>query len=700
MLAAFALSLASGVASAQQRVTLNFVNADLDAVVRAISHYTGRTFVVDPRVKGTLSLVSEKPMTRDQALAALTSALRLQGYAIVEVGGISRVVPEADAKYQGGGVDTDRVPASARGDQVMTHVFRLKYESVNNVLPVVRPLIPPNNPVSAFPNGNMLVVTDFADNLRRLEKVIDALDVAPASDTEVIALKNAIASDLAVIIVRLVEQTGPAVDPTQKVTVLADPATNSLVVRAASAAAMRNVKMLVDKLDQLGSPGSGVYVVPLKNMDAVSLAKTLSAVRINDPGARAPGTPGAAPAQPGAGTTTVVADPTSNSLVITTSEAGYRQIRAIMDRLDVRRAQVFIECLLVEVTSDLAAEFGIQWLGGLGKTTVDGTAAVGGTNFGNSSQNILSGARNLGNLGRGLNIGVIRGQVTVAGLGTVTNLTALARALESSARGNILSTPNILTLDNEEAKIVVGQNVPFITGQFTNQSSGGATVNPFQTIERRDVGLTMKVKPQISEGGTVRLSIYQEVSSVKDTTNIAGVITDKRSLETNVLVDDGAIVVLGGLVQDQIDNVIERVPILGSIPILGHLFRYETRRRQKTNLMLFLRPHVVRDDSGVRVLTSDRYDFIRKLEQDAQPDEHFMLPPLQGPVIPELGSGARRKEADKPAAPAQENNSPAQSSALPKEAPVPEPTALDPPGQVSVPPAPKVPASVPQRPAR
>ncbi|MFN0040909.1 MAG: type II secretion system secretin GspD [Burkholderiales bacterium] len=693
MLAVFALSLASGVASAQQRVTLNFVNADLDAVVRAISHYTGRTFVVDPRVKGTLSLVSEKPMTRDQALAALTSALRLQGYAIVEVGGISRVVPEADAKYQGGGVDTDRVPASVRGDQVMTHVFRLKYESVNNVLPVVRPLIPPNNPVSAFPNGNMLVVTDFADNLRRLEKVIDALDVAPASDTEVIALKNAIASDLAVIIVRLVEQTGPAVDPTQKVTVLADPATNSLVVRAASSAAMRNVKTLVEKLDQLGSPGSGVYVVPLKNMDAVSLAKTLSAVRINDPGARAPGAPGAAPAQPGAGTTTVVADPTSNSLVITTSEAGYRQIRAIMDRLDVRRAQVFIEVLLVEVTSDLAAEFGIQWQGGLEKTMGDGTAAVAGTNFGNSSQNILSGARNLGNLGRGLNIGVIRGQVTVPGLGTVTNLNVLARALESTAKGNILATPNILTLDNEEAKIVVGQNVPFVTGQYTTQASGGATVNPFQTVERQDVGLTMKVKPQISEGGTVKLSIYQEVSSVKDTTNSAGVITDKRSLETNVLVDDGAIVVLGGLVQDQFDNVVERVPVLGSIPIIGHLFRYETRRRQKTNLMLFLRPHVVRDDSGVRVLTSDRYDFIRKLEQDTQPEKHFMLPPMQGPVLPERDSGG-------PTAPAQDNNPPAQSSAMPKEAPVPEPTALEPPGQVTVPPAPKVPASAPQRPIK
>ena len=227
LVAATTFSFIATTASAQNRVTLNFVNADLDAVVRAIGHYTERTFVVDPRVKGSLSLVSEKPMSKEQALSALTAALRLQGYAIVEVGGISRVVPEADAKYQGGSVDSNRVPASVRGDQVITHVFRLKYESATNVLPVVRPLIPPNSPVSAYPNGNMLVITDFADNLRRVEKVIEALDTAPASDMEVLPLKNAIASDLAMIIVRLVEQVGPNPDPSQKVTVLADPPTTA-----------------------------------------------------------------------------------------------------------------------------------------------------------------------------------------------------------------------------------------------------------------------------------------------------------------------------------------------------------------------------------------------------------------------------------------------------------------------------------------
>ena len=658
---ACALVCAVTSAVAQERVTLNFVNADLDAVVRAIGHYTGRTFVVDPRVKGTLSLVSEKPMSKDQALAALTAALRLQGYAIVEVSGVSRVVPEADAKFQGGSVATSQVPASVRGDQMMTHVFRLQYESAANILPVIRPLVPPNNPVTAYAANNSLIVTDFADNLRRIEKVIVALDTPPKADTEVIPLKNAIASDLAVIAMRLTEQTGPNPDPLQKITVLADPLTNSLVVRSASPTSMRMVRSLVEKLDQSTIPGQGVYVVALKNSEAAALAKTLTAVRINDPGsalrpvgtAAAQGQPGQGQPGQGATTATIVADPASNSLVITASDAVYRQLRGVMDRLDVRRAQVFIECLLVEVTSDQAAEFGIQWQGGLDKFNSSGTSTVGGTNFGSASQNIISGATNVGNLGRGLNIGVIRGQVNIPGLGAVTNLAVLARALETNTKANILSTPNILTLDNEEAKFVVGQNVPFITGQFVTQASG-ATVTPFQTIERRDVGLTLKVKPQISEGGTIRLAIYQEVSSVQAGETSAGIITNKRSLETNVLIDDGNIVVLGGLVKDQLDSIIEKIPVLGDIPLLGHLFRYETRRKQKTNLMLFLRPHVVRDESAIRVLTVDRYDYIRKVEQDTQTARHFALPAMDAPLLPELHMGQKPRAADPAtAAPAQ-----------------------------------------------
>lgn len=627
-------------------MTLNFVNADLEAVVRAIGHYTGRTFVVDPRVKGTLNLVSEAPMSRQQALSALTTALRLQGFAIVESEGVSRVIPEAEAKFQGGRVETSRIPAGIPADQVMTHVFRLRYESVANVLPVIRPLVPPNNPVTAYPATNSLIVTDFADNLRRIEQVLAAIDIAPEPDTEVIALKNAIASDLAVIVMRLAEQSGLNADPKQKVTVLADPVTNSLLVRSGSAASMLTVRGLLEKLDQATPADQGVYVVALKNMEATELAKTLQQIRLDDPvrgrmqPVVAPGQAQTSPAQGGAGPV-IVADAPTNSLVITASDGAYRQLRSVLDQLDVRRAQVFIEVLLVEVTSDQAAEFGIQWMAGLDQLD-GGTTVAGGTNFGGPTQNIVSGAQNLGNLGRGLNIGVVRGQVTIPGLGTITNLAALARALETQANANILSTPNILTLDNEEAIFVVGQNVPFITGQFLPQT-GGATVTPFQTIERQDVGLTLRVKPQVSEGGAIKLAIYQEISSVQERDTAAGIITNKRSLETNVLVEDGSIVVLGGLIQEQLDTVVERVPVLGSIPILGHLFRYETRRKQKTNLMLFLRPHIVRDDSGVRVLTADRYDYMRGLQAVTQTTPHFALPDMTGPVLDELHMGQHRR---------------------------------------------------------
>ena len=640
-------------AGAQERVTLNFVDADLSAVVRAIGHYTGRTFVVDPRVKGTLNLVSEKPLDRSQALAALTAALRLQGYAVVEVGGISRVVPEADAKFQGGSVDTTAVPHSARGDQVITHVFRLKYESAANVLQVIRPLVPPNNPVVAYAGSNALVVTDYADNLRRIEKIIKAIDVDRPAETEVIPLNHAIATDMALIVARLTDQQaagGAAPDPNERVTVLADPVTNSVIVRSRSASQISAIREIVKQLDQPGPAGAGVHVVSLKNAEAKSLAEILAQIPTGGTpsgDATQGGVPvrnaGSAPTpvQVGKELATVVADPASNSLIISATEAVYRQLRKVIDRLDERKAQVFIESLLVEVQADQAAEFGIQWLGGLDNLSESGTSVVGGTNFGDASQNIVSGAQNLGNLGQGLNIGVIKGQVTIPGLGTITNLNFLARALETQADANILSTPNILTLDNEEATIIVAENVPFVTGSYANTGSAVPGVNPFQTIERQDVGLILKVKPQISEGGTIRMSIYEEASAIKQgaTTPDGGIVTTKRSVETDVLIDDGSIIVLGGLVQDQVGTIVEKVPVLGDIPVLGYLFRYETRTKKKTNLMLFLRPYVIRSADDSRSLTIERYDLMRKLQKGTAQDPHFALPKYENPMLPEIRLG-------------------------------------------------------------
>ena len=661
-----ALTLSAG-AAAQERVTLNFSNAEIDAVVRAIAQFTGKVFIVDPRVKGTLTLTIEQPLSPDQALAALSAALRLQGVVLVESGGVVRVVPEADAKLQGGAVQFGPPVGAPRGDELVTQVFRLNYAAAASIVQVLRPLIAPNNTISAYPANNTIVVTDFAENVRRIARIIAAIDTPAGSEIDIVRLQHAIASDLAVLLGKILDASAQGGDASQRVSVLAEPSSNSLLIRSASPARVNLVRALIAKLDQPSAVPGNIHVVYLKNAEATRLARTLLGAGVSDPGAaglspsttpsafqaaaRPPGSPlpmqppGVAPTAPTAtaapvsgqvGGAQIQADPTTNTLIITAPDAVYRQLRVVIDKLDVRRAQVFIESLIVEVTGDQAAEFGIQWQTGLQHGAAgSGSGAVGGTNFGATGQNILGIAQNPATVGTGLNIGIARGQITLPGIGTITNLQFLARALEQNSKANILSTPNILTLDNEEARIIVGQNVPFITGQFTTAAS--ATVNPFQTIERRDVGLTLRVRPQISEGGTIKLVIYQEVSRVESDTNPAGIITNIRAIETNVLVDDGSIVVLGGLVQDSVTSTVEKVPLLGDIPLLGHLFRFETRRQQKTNLMVFLRPFVVRDETAGRSLVIDRYDQMRILEESTRQDPHPVLPDMEPPVMPPLG---------------------------------------------------------------
>lgn len=649
-------------------VTLNFVNVDLDAVVGAIGQMTNRTFIVDPRVRGQITLATPKPVTREEAYRMLLSVLRLQGFAVVEDGKFAKVVPESDAKLQNGRVDAGG--AGARGDQIVTQVFRLNYESAANLVPVLRPLISPNNTISAYDANNTLVITDYADNLRRIGRIIATVDVPGAVDLEIIPLKYATAIDMATLVTRLLEDGRAQGAPAgQRVTLLADQRTNSLLLRAASRLRAEQAKSLVARLDQPTQGSGNVNIVYLKNAEATKLAQLLRSILTADTAQiQASSTPSlsssntstsntgtsgstltagsaASPILGGSTTNTnssgsaggmIQADPATNSLIITAPEPVYRNIRDIIEKLDVRRAQVFIETLIVEVTSDTAAQFGVQWLnlGGVGNTS--GTSVIGGQVFNNAGTSIVSAAQNLSTISSGLNIGVVRGTITLPGIGEVTNLGFLARALESTGNANILSTPNIMTLDNEEAKAVVGQNVPFVTGTYTNTSGSSSTVNPFQTVERKDVGITLKVKPQVSEGGAVRMQIYQEVSSVADSSLSAGLITNKRSLETNVIVDDGQIIVLGGLVEDKATNGIDKVPLLGDIPVVGSLFRSEKRQRTKTNLMVFLRPYVIRDGSTSSSIVMDRYDYMRAVGHENAPKDHWLLPNMQTPDLAPL----------------------------------------------------------------
>ena len=649
--------------AADEMVTLNFANADIEAVANTVGQITKRNFVIDPRVKGTVNIVSSRPVPTSSVYDIFLSALRLQGYTAVESGGVTKILPEAEAKLHARSVTTT-VPSG--GDRVVTQVYVLKHESAAQLLPVLRPIISPNNTIAAYPNNNSLVITDYAENLRRIDGIIDAIDRPGTGDPMVLPLRYASAADVMQTITRVLAE-GPAGAPGQaaggeprtRVYIAADARTNSLIVRSDDPGRAARVQAIVQQLDAPTSAAGNLHVVYLKNAEAVRVAQTLRGILSGEAAPAlavpAPLTPSAS-AQPahlpqglesgGAGGGIVQADAASNSLIISAPEPVFASLKSVIEKLDIRRAQVFVEALIVEVTADKAAEFGIQWQA---INNPQGTTGVAGTNFGapGTGRNIIDAAGNITSVGPGLNVGLVRGQITLPGVGTVTNLAVLARALESDAKANILSTPNLLTLDNEEAKIVVGQNVPFITGQYA-QTGAAVSATPFQTIERRDVGLTLRLRPQISEGGAIKLQLYQEVSSVQDRTNFAGIITNKRSIDSTVVVDDGQIIVLGGLVQDSTDNAVDKVPVLGDIPFLGVLFRYETRKQTKTNLMVFLRPVVVRDAQGYGALTSQRYRQMQSEEEKAQPAPHPVLPPIEGPRLPPIEA---RRLPPEPAAP-------------------------------------------------
>lgn len=669
---------------AGEPVTLNFVNADIEAVSRAMGAILKQQFVVDPRVKGTITLFSEQAISPREAYLNYLAALRGLGFTVVEVGGLFKVVPEADAKLQTGTVaigETNR-----RGDQILTQIFKLNHENANNLVPVLRPLISPNNTINANPGNNSLIITDYADNLQRIARIIAAMDTPTAGDVEVIPIKHAVASDIAAMVQRMTDSTGgtampgvPGAATGLASSILVDQRSNSLLVKAGSPVRMAAIRSLIDRLDQplQGSAATGnIWVVHLKNADSTKLAQVLRAAFGGGGGGSSASTTtttttttaataqvgttaggaspqATAPISASAGPSTggfIQADPSTNSLIITAPEPLYRQVRSMIDQLDSRRAQVYIESMIVEVSGDNAADFGFQWQGLLGQNG-DKYGVGAGTNFnaGNSSSNnivSLSAALAGGTLtapGQGLNFALLRNY------GGTYALAAVARLLQSQTNTNIVSTPNLITLDNEEAKIIVGSNVPFVTGQFTN--TGTATTSPFQTIERKDVGITLRIKPQIGEGGTIRMTIFQESSSVSDKvapgTSNAGPSTDKRSIESTVVVDDGSILVLGGLIEDKFTENKSKVPLLGDIPVIGGLFRSETRTKTRTNLMVFLRPMIMRDADAASKVSLDRYDLIRAMQKDAQPAPSVAMPINDSPVLP-----PQRAPSAPPAAPA------------------------------------------------
>jgi general secretion pathway protein D len=690
-------------------VTLNFVNAEIEGVARAMAAIVNRQILVDPRVKGAITLYSDQPLTPREAYLNFLAALRGQGFSVVEVAGLLKIVPEAEAKLQTGTVDVGAVKQS--GDQVLTQIFRIQYESANNLVTVLRPLISPNNTINANAGTNTLVITDYADNLKRIGQMIAALDVPMATDMEAIPLQYAIAADLAPVVQKLADGTsgapGAAGAGGQTTMVLSDPRTNTLMIRAPNAARMQLVRTLIGRLDRPGTAGlagSGIHVVYLKNADAVKLAQVLRAAF---PGAGGSGggggssgggssssasgmptsatmssggtnsgasaqstTPVAASAGPSTGGF-IQADPSTNSLIITATDALYKQLRAVIDQLDGRRAQIYIEAMIVEVSETKLAEAGIQWAAVAGNNNLVGI----GTNL--ASGNIagifglVGASRSTASSLKGMSLGYAHKN----GDGTY-NLGALASFLETNADANILSKPNMVALDNEEAKIVVGRNVPFVTGQYTNGStSSSGSVNPFTTVERKDVGLTLRVKPQVGEGGTVRMTVFQEKSDVESTSSAQGPTTTKSSIETTVVIDDGQTLVLGGLLKDSYSGDDSQVPGLGDIPVIGNLFKTRSRTRAKTNLMVFLRPVVMRSQDASNQITMDRYDYMRQRQDETQPQPSALLKVNEAPTMDpfkisnQLSMPSVRQPLDDPNAPAPTVVMPADSGFAPKLAP-------------------------------
>ncbi len=648
-------------------VTLSFNNADIESVASVVAKTTGQTILVDPQVKGTITLISNKPVTKTKALDSFSTALRTSGFALVETNGIYRVVTQADAKLVSTSVTTGKV--KQEGDQIITRVFKLNYESANSLLPVLRPLVSPNNTINAYPGNNTIVVTDYASNIQRIATLIDSIDAPTSTDVQTIKLQYAFASDVASILTKVLDNGATATaDPALKTMILAEPRSNSILVRSSSPERVRQVRILVAKLDTPGNKNGNIWVVPLKNAEASKLAVTLRALVAADAAlsaqvassSNAPSTLASAPQQNTLGATQsaassaaganlatsaltsssnpniggfIQAEPATNSILITGSEPLYRSLRQVIEQLDLRRNQVYIESLIVEVSNETAAELGIQWnfLIGSGNQNV----GFGSTNYGPPGQNQGVGGNIFGlnqNVNNLVNGGASTGGVPVApapglNLGLISRfngtyaMSALVRALQTATGTNILSTPNLITLDNEEARIIVGQNVPILTGSYSTTGST-STVTPFQTYVRQDVGILLRVRPQISDNGIVKMQIYQEVSSVAAQTT-SGIVLNKRNIESNVLVDDGQMVVLGGLISDEYADGSSGVPFLSSIPLIGQLFRYDNKNRVKRNLLVFMRPYVLRDKNQADEITSNRLSLMQGKE-----DQFKQLPML------------------------------------------------------------------------
>ncbi|MBP6107067.1 MAG: type II secretion system secretin GspD [Steroidobacteraceae bacterium] len=650
-------------AQAQGSITPNYKDADLSQIIEAVSAVTGKNFIVDPRVKAQVTMLSSTPMTPNAFYEAFLSILQVHGFVAVPSGDTIKIIPDANARQ----VPANDLPGrvSATSDEIVTQVVAVKNVSAAQLVPILRPLIPQYGHLAAYPASNMLIISDRASNVNRIVRIIQRIDQQGDEAVDVVQLQHAGAAEVVRIINSLYTGVGAAAEGAgmPQVKIIADERTNSVLISGEASQRLR-LKTLVAHLDTPLQSGGDTQVRYLKYADAEKLSQKLreqiQGIAAAAMPAGAAGGGAAAPTLSSSGgdkSVAIWAEPQTNALVVTAPPKVMRSIMAIVDRLDIRRAQVLVEAILVEMSADKAMDLGVNWL--IAETDSNGNSLpaggfvqpVDGTGIGQIIQGVLK-PEAIAGLPSGLTMGL--GQIVTGG----TSWAALIRAVGGMGNTNIIATPSIVTLDNEEAEIKIAQEVPFVTGQYTNQgvSGTGGVVNPFQTIQREEVGNILKITPQINEGSSVLLKIAQEASSIAASSQQVSsndLITNKRTITTNVMVEDGGIIVLGGLISDEVRESKSQVPFLGSIPLIGELFKTRSVDKVKTNLMVFIRPRILRDGTDAAIESNAKYNYIRKQQVDRNdgrvplmPGERQpTLPPLEQLVPPELLNPARQAVA-------------------------------------------------------
>ncbi|MCK4744302.1 MAG: type II secretion system secretin GspD [Sulfuriflexus sp.] len=609
-----AVQLADG-----ETAMLNMENTDINTLISTVADKTGRNFIVDPRVKGKVTIISHQAITREELYQTFLSILEVHGFAAIPGDGVIKIVPDSTAKQSS--IRTATRGAPGQGDELVTRVVMVDYVNAMQLVPILRPLIPQQGHMAAFPSSNVLIVSDRADNIARIMQLIKRIDRPSNDDVEVIALQHASAAEMVRVLASLRKSNSGKGAAAQ--VLVADERTNSILLGGNKSERLR-LRALIAHLDTSTDDGGNTQVIYLKYADAASLVPVLTGVSANLSKAGGKAKKGAAARA--ASNISIQADENTNSLVITAQPALMRSLQSVIRQLDIRRAQVLVEAIIAEISSTKTSELGVQF----GSLDTNNTGAI-SSEFPGTGPGVLSlafGTDPVTSLGGGLNIGI--GNASGDG-----RFGVLLRAIASDDDSNLLSTPNLVMLDNEEAEIIVGQNVPFVTG---SQQTTGGLANPFQTIQRQDVGLTLRVKPQINEGDALKLDITQEISSVvPDNSSVtsADIITNKRSIKTSVLVDDGEIIMLGGLISDDLTEGVSKVPVLGDIPLLGNLFRSRTTRKVKTNLVVFLHPVILKGNKS-QLYTSRKYNYIRAKQLAAREDGVNLLSDDVAPILPEL----------------------------------------------------------------